>query len=162
MLDDEKFSSLKELLNSAVEALNHSEEQAFILLSDAFRAFVHVRRKRDHIFPEGYFADTAWDILIQLYAARLDNRSMTATALCANSTFPLTTGLRYLNMLEKDGYIVKRSDENDRRRTLIDLSDAGLEAMHAVFKGSFLSQGRSVPDDDGYHQANVIGPYSSS
>jgi DNA-binding response OmpR family regulator len=79
---------------------------------------------RDLLGPEK-MPDIAWQLLIQAALASYNKQKMTVTSLCAFTGAPLPTALRHLSDLERRGYLVRNPDPNDRRCSLIDVSDDG-------------------------------------
>lgn len=102
------------------------------------RGLISLRRKRDRFFPDALFADPAWDILLELYAAALAQFRVSVSNLCVGAAVPATTALRWIKQLEDDGMIDRRADPTDGRRNFLMLSEKGLAAMNAYF--------RTVPD----------------
>lgn len=90
------------------------------------------RRKREACFGAELFADPAWDILLELYAAELSDRRITVSNLCARAAVPATTALRWTSTLEQRGMILRRNDPLDRRRVFMFLS-AETSVMLAEF-----------------------------
>jgi DNA-binding MarR family transcriptional regulator len=92
------------------------------------------RRDRDRFFSAGLFADPAWDILLELYAAELGQWKIAVSSLAVAAAVPTTTALRWLATLEQAGLIERRRDPLDARRYFMSLSHQGLEAMSAYFR----------------------------
>lgn len=101
---------------------------------NAVRALLKHRRNREYFFREGLFADPAWDILLELYAAELGQQRLSITSLCAGAAVPGTTALRWITHLEKNGYIDRCPDPLDGRRFFVSLSSEGLRAMEEYFR----------------------------
>lgn len=97
------------------------------------RALLKSRRSRSNLFPADLFADPAWDILLELYAAELGQRRMAVTSLCRRSGVPSTTALRWINTLEKNGLLIRSNDPLDARRVFVRLSAKAADAMTAYF-----------------------------
>lgn len=97
------------------------------------RGLLRLRRARDRFFPGDLFADPAWDILLELYAAELGQQKIAVSSLGVGAAVPMTTALRWVNALENVGLIERRQDPLDGRRYFMSLSDHGLEAMSAYF-----------------------------
>jgi len=87
------------------------------------------RRARDHILGTALFGEPAWEILLELYAARIEGRRLTATSACMASGVPPTTALRWLTRLEEANLVVRSRDSRDARLSLLDLTDEGLARM---------------------------------
>lgn len=84
------------------------------------------RRKIDEIFEEpGLAVSPAWDMLLDLYEARAQNKDVSVTSACIGAACPTTTGLRWLQLLEKKKLIKRKFDPNDKRRNVVELTDRG-------------------------------------
>jgi hypothetical protein len=95
------------------------------------RAIIRARRMRDQFFKGDLFADPAWDMLLDLMAARLEQRRVAVSSLCIAAAVPPTTALRWIKTLCEQGLFVRVADPQDGRRVFIELSDttaAGLES----------------------------------
>lgn len=77
------------------------------------------------------FADPGRDILLDLFVARADNKPVSVTACCAAAGVPHTTGLRWVQLLRKRGYLKLRDDVRDRRRSWVELTPESRNAMQA-------------------------------
>ena len=95
-------------------------------------ALIEARRSRDALFGAGYFADPAWDMLLNLYAADEAGTPLSGSELCAAAQLPQTTAQRWVETLAAARLIVRRPDQGDARRTLISLSPEGHGNMKAV------------------------------
>lgn len=98
------------------------------------RSLLKIRRKRDQFFDGEMFADPAWDILLELYAAELGQQRISVGQLCVGAAVPGTTALRWISMLENKDLIERKADPMDGRRVYLSLSAAGLQAMTSYFK----------------------------
>jgi DNA-binding MarR family transcriptional regulator len=92
-----------------------------------------IRRVRDQHFDSRYFTDAAWEILLDLKRSAQLGQRLATSDLGLAAGIPLTTILRYIDRLVKDGYVVRRDDQDDRRRVFVDLTELGIEAMDSVF-----------------------------
>jgi hypothetical protein len=104
------------------------------------RRLLKVRRDRDRYFPSEIFADPAWDMLLDLMAAQLEQRDVPVSSLCIAAAVPTTTALRWIRSLTEAGLFVRRMDPADARRTYISLSAEAASAMMAwlrVFSEQF-------------------------
>lgn len=95
------------------------------------RALIRARRARDQFFPADLFADPAWDILLDLAAARKEDRQVAVSSLCIAAAVPPTTALRWIKALTDRGLLVRLPGEHDGRRVHIALADEAAEAMDA-------------------------------
>jgi DNA-binding MarR family transcriptional regulator len=135
----ESFSSLDAIERRTVDAANMFRATEAIL-----------RRSRDRHFPSGYFADVAWDILLDLDKAARDGRQYAVTDIGVEAKAPLTTVLRYLGKLEQDGYLERISDTKDKRRSFVRLTDFGQSIMNAIFD-EVVRHNRSNTEETSYH-----------
>jgi DNA-binding MarR family transcriptional regulator len=98
------------------------------------RAILRARRKRESLFGKDLFADPAWDILLELYAAELGQRRTSTTDLSDSSGVPPTTALRWIARLHRDELITREDDPLDGRRVRIAFSQRGLSMMQCYFE----------------------------
>ena len=97
------------------------------------RALIRKRQARARFFEADLFADPAWDILLDLTAARAEGRRVSVTSLCIASGVPPTTALRWIAQMTRQGLLRREEDLVDRRRAFIALSDSAVEAMARYF-----------------------------
>ena len=99
------------------------------VIQDALRQ----RATRARFFGDDLFHDPAWDMLLDLYAAHIEQKRVSITSVCMASGVPTTTALRWLNALERRQLINKANDPNDGRRIFVALSPQGLSSMDSYF-----------------------------
>jgi DNA-binding MarR family transcriptional regulator len=97
------------------------------------RRIIRQRQLRARFFDGEMFADPAWDILLDLTAARAEHTRVSVTSLCIASGVPPTTALRWIGQLTEAGLLERVEDETDRRRAFIALTDRAAEAMARYF-----------------------------
>ncbi len=95
----------------------------------AIRRAIRARRLRDSFFGDNLFEDPAWDMLLDLYAARLEVQQVSVSSLCIASAVAATTALRWIGRMTQAGMFVRDPDPNDRRRAFITLSARALAGM---------------------------------
>jgi hypothetical protein len=93
------------------------------------RSIIRGRRLRDQFFRGELFADPAFDMLLDLYAARLEGSRVAVSSLCIAAAVPATTALRWIRQLTEKGLFVRTADPQDGRRVYIGLSDDAARAM---------------------------------
>lgn len=98
------------------------------------RKILRSRHLREQAIGKELFADPAWEMLLDLTAAREEGRRVQVTSLCIASGVPATTALRYIKMLEDEDLVERVPDATDRRRRWITLSDHGAEVMARYFE----------------------------
>lgn len=98
------------------------------------RMIVRQRQQRARYFDGNLFADPAWDMLLDLAAARAEHRRVSVTSLSIASGVPPTTALRWIGLLIDAGLFERIEDNVDRRRTFIVLTDRGADAIARYFE----------------------------
>ncbi len=93
------------------------------------RSIIRARRMREQFFKGELFADPAFDMLLDLYAARLEGSRVAVSSLCIAAAVPATTALRWIKALTDKGLFVRQADPQDGRRVYIGLSDETARAM---------------------------------
>lgn len=99
----------------------------------AVRTMIRARRLRDQFFAAELFADPAWDMLLDLYAARLEGRRVSVSSLCIAAAVPPTTALRWIGTMHDAGLFGRDPDPTDKRRAHITLTERAAAAMRGYF-----------------------------
>lgn len=97
------------------------------------RRVIRQRQLRARFFDGDLFADPAWDMLLDLTAARAEHARVSVTSLCIASGVPPTTALRWIGQMIDAGLLQRVEDEADRRRAFITLTDKAADAMARFF-----------------------------
>jgi hypothetical protein len=104
--------------------------------SGFIRSIIRVRRLRDHFFKGDLFADPAWDMLLDLMAARVEKQRVAVSSLCIAAAVPPTTALRWIKGLCDEGLFVRVADPEDGRRVFIELSGETAARMEAFLRSA--------------------------
>lgn len=99
------------------------------------RELIRQRRVRESLVPAGLFSDPAWDILLDLTAARMEGLSVSISSACIAANVPTTTALRWINQLVQKGLLVRKPDHLDGRRATVTTTDCAQDMVT-----SYLSQ----------------------
>jgi len=105
-----------------------SPEERHILREHA-RQIRFSRELRAKMFNRTIFGEPAWDILLALYVIDGDRRRLNTRELSELANLALTTALRWLNYLEEQGLIARKSNPFDQRMVYVEISDKGRSAM---------------------------------
>ena len=100
----------------------------------AVRRMLRQRRMREQYFPADLFADPAWDMLLDLYAARLERQPVSVSSLCIAAAVPATTALRWIKTMTDAGLFVREADPHDGRRIFIALAEGAFDALARYFE----------------------------
>jgi DNA-binding MarR family transcriptional regulator len=88
---------------------------------------------RARFFDGVLFADPAWDMLLDLTAARVEHTRVSVTSLCIASGVPPTTALRWIGQMTRAGLLERVEDQSDRRRVFRALRAGAADAMARYF-----------------------------
>lgn len=97
------------------------------------RAVIRARRLRERFLDPALFADPAWDMLLDLMAARLEGRPVAVSSLCIAGAVPTTTALRWIRVMTDAGLFTRVPDSEDGRRFFVGLADDIASALAAYF-----------------------------
>ena len=128
-LTDEEAATLEKAKAAESEGQDEPGLQA-----EQIRSIIRARRLRDQFFRGGLFADPAWDMLLDLMAARLEGTRVAVSSLCIAAAVPATTALRWIKALTDRGLFVRSADPQDGRRVYIALSDDAARALTAYLR----------------------------
>lgn len=101
--------------------------------ASVIRGLIRQRQLRARFFDAELFADPAWDVLLDLSAARVEGKRVSVTSLCIASGVPATTALRWIGQMVDSGLLLRVPDANDGRRAYIALSDEAADGMARYF-----------------------------
>lgn len=100
------------------------------------RDMLRARRMRADFLPGDLFADPAWDMLLDLLAARLEQERVSVSSLCIAAAVPPTTALRWIRTLTDRGLVKRQADPHDGRRVFITLAQDTADALIRWFGAS--------------------------
>jgi hypothetical protein len=102
-----------------------------------------IRRQRDQVFgaTAEVFRDPAWDLMLDLFAARFEGRRTSISSAALVACIPQTTAIRLVDHLVGRGLLRRIPDEHDARRCFLELTPDALDRMW-----SFL---RAITEEDG-------------
>ena len=116
---------LRTLSDETVQSI--PSQEAFLGLAGKI---YQARRRVDKIFGlHGFAVSPAWDMMLDLYQAKMKGRAISVTSACIGAACPPTTGLRWLQVLENEGLVRRKPDPEDKRRVVVEVTDAGRDAV---------------------------------
>lgn len=129
----ETLAALKE----AEDAANGDLATRRVAYAQIARKIYATRRHRSNIFGDmELFGEPAWDILLDLYIAQVERKTVSVSSACIGSAAPPTTGLRWLGVLAEQDLILREHDPDDQRRVLVRLTEKGMAAMDEYFSST--------------------------
>lgn len=116
----------------AIELRSMSDDSAAVIPTNGTLTFLakrtyDARRTVDKIFGlPGFAVSPAWDVMLDLFQARLNQKKVSVSSACIGAACPPTTALRWLMLLEEMQLVVRVPDEHDRRRVIVELTDCAV------------------------------------
>ena len=121
----EQSSALDEYLYA-----NHEQRSFYAWVKTAYAE----RQARKLFFKNpDVLGEPCWDIILDLTKAELEGKRISVTSACIASGVPPTTALRWIAVLEKEGIIERSSDQQDKRRVFVRMSETGMRLIHAYY-----------------------------
>lgn len=112
------------------------EKATVAITATQVRDMLRARRIRADFMPGDLFADPAWDMMLDLLAARLEQERVSVSSLCIAAAVPPTTALRWIRTLTDKGLVVRQADPHDGRRVFIALAQDAADALIRWFGAS--------------------------
>ena len=78
-----------------------------------------------------------WNILLDLYISTWERRAVPTGDACLASKAPHSTGLRHVTALMENGYVTRMADPDDARRTLVGLTQDGLDLVGSCLRSEY-------------------------
>lgn len=79
----------------------------------------------------GLFADSCWNMCLDIYICGLKDERVTVSAIAHSSGIPMTTAMRYINVMVEQGLIEKTPNPADNRMIFV---SASLDCMNKIEK----------------------------
>jgi hypothetical protein len=93
------------------------------------RSVIAARRLRDDYFWPA-MNETAWTLLLELFANRLEGERRDVAGLSAATELAFDACLHWIDWLEGRGIVFRKGRAEDGETALVDLTDAGADSMH--------------------------------
>ena len=110
------------------------DRQSAGTIEDHIASVLRFRRARAELFGETLVANPAWDILLQLFAAKLGDRQIRLADLAIAS--PGSTLARWASALEEQGLISCHLDGLDPEDLRVELTNLGAAKMASLFRSA--------------------------
>lgn len=132
------LKSVLDRLNQLLSELGDADHSDLLpdvpdTLLEAAKHEYRARRQREAIFGPGMFADPSWDLLLDLFIADIEGRSVSISSACVAAAVPATTALRHVCHLVDKGLLVRSPHPEDRRCTYIGLTGEAKAQMIEYF-----------------------------
>ena len=126
------IAEISEKVENEIKGDIFDNESDFYLNAFVIR-YMENRNLRNKMISQELFSDPCWDILMDVFSARLNEKNISVSAVATAGNMSHTTGLRYIDTLEKIGYIYRERDDWDGRRIFVKISDETFTMMKEYF-----------------------------
>ncbi len=109
-------------------------------LLDMARQIQRARAKVAELFPREVFRNSAWDMMLELFVAGQQTRTICVKELILISGESSTSALRRIDRLESTGMLRRCHDPVDHRRLVVTLTPKGDTAMQALLHHLFVAE----------------------
>ncbi|GAA0467023.1 hypothetical protein GCM10009096_04680 [Parasphingorhabdus litoris] len=82
----------------------------------------------------GLFSDSCWDMCLDIYICDLKDEKITISSIAHSSGIPMTTAMRYINVMTEEGLLEKSSNPSDNRMVFISTSDDCKEKISTILR----------------------------
>ena len=132
----EEISRLERSLEEARLALQpdaaaQARSGAFLVDEDKIRRVLAARRIRERQLGQDLFADPAWDLLLEAFAAELGQEHTSVSQLCLATNVPQSVAIRWIDKLAQDGWF-NRPQPSDEQQ--IELTSEGSVKLRRYFE----------------------------
>ena len=126
------------IAGAGISSSGHAGLSREELIGRARQQIAHRKRRAQH-FPKGIFGEPAWDMLLVLYVS--DTLAPeTIRDLREQAGLTHSTALRWLDYLESQQLITRRSHLTDKRSAYVELTERARERLDQYFAGYFPSE----------------------
>lgn len=96
----------------------------------------HARQCRNSCFgaDADLFGEPAWDILLELYRARVNHSQISVGTACLVSYAPSSTALRYVASLQERGLARREPHPSDRRSAVLRITEKGSAVIEEWYR----------------------------
>lgn len=109
-------------------ALARSEGDADAALA---RTIHRTRLMGNRLMGGRIMSDPKFEMLLELFIANHEGGRRSVSDLCFSADAPQTTGLRHIERLEQDGFLVREPDPRDRRRWWVKPTERAIAGVSA-------------------------------
>ena len=106
-------------------SLDFSDAKLATIAMSMYRARIH----RANYFAPSLFGEPAWDMLLDLFIHKVRGARISTTSACLGANVPPSTGLRWIDALEKQALLRRYHPPDDRRLTLVEMTPKGYRLM---------------------------------
>ncbi len=117
-----------DVLDPAVDDITATE-----LIHRAERLLKWSRLKADMLnLGSGLFADSCWNMCLDTYICDLRGQKITVSSIAHSSGIPMTTAMRYINVMAEEGLLEKSPNPSDNRMVFISTSETCKDKISTI------------------------------
>lgn len=105
------------------------EKPASTIAEDHVLSLINARRGREALLGAHLFSDPAWDVILELYAARLGDRQMSVSGLARVMGAPKPVTARWIAVLVDAGIIAYGGSSKETGGATVELTEYGASKM---------------------------------
>ena len=151
--NDEVFASIAELAKRVAEleakaaqlgtaSLDFSDDKLATIASSIQQS----RQMRANYFKASLLMDPMWDMLLHLFVSKIRGRRVSTRCLSLATSFPPTTALRWIDVLEKEGLLQRTAMDEDSRLKLVEITPEAFQQMRRFIEDSVTRFDMPIPD----------------
>lgn len=136
-----KIEALDELIASSNNAQAHQSFSAIAdisteeLVRRAEKLLQWSRFKAETLnLGSGLFADSCWNMCLDVYICDLKDKKVTVSSIAHSSGIPMTTAMRYINVMAGEGLLGKAPNPSDHRMIFISTSETCKDKISAILR----------------------------
>ncbi len=120
------------------EEIFFNEDVNRVDLIDRAEKYLHWGRLKSRSLDtgNGLFADSCWIMCLDIYVCDLKDERVTVSAIAHSSGIPMTTAMRYINVMAEQGLIVKTPNPADNRMVFVSASDDCRNKIEALLSSA--------------------------
>ena len=84
----------------------------------------------------GLFADACWNMCLDVYICGLKDERVTVSAIAHSSGIPMTTAMRYINVMVEQGLIEKAPNPADNRMIFVSVSPECIDKIENLLSNA--------------------------
>lgn len=82
----------------------------------------------------GLFADSCWNMCLDVYICDLKGNKITVSSIAHSSGIPMTTAMRYINVMAEEGLLEKSPNPSDNRMIFISSSATCKDKISTILR----------------------------
>ena len=115
-----------------------NDELSHVDLIGRAKDYLHWGRLKSQTMDtgNGLFSDSCWNMCLDIYICGLKDERVTVSAIAHSSGIPMTTAMRYINVMAQQGLIQKTPNPADNRMIFVSASPDCMEKIERLLTRS--------------------------